>query len=195
MRSYFSLLGAVIIFLASACATDTATGIWITGNDAQAGFDRWEATAPPETREMIQRLKKDRTLVIHIREGVVRGKSRGASSSAGSPAAHKRNGCFNHPPSDELDPRRNWDLVYDKKQQAQLEKESKLLSPTHVLLHHEIMGHILPALNDPTLIDAQDQGDEKVKIQIENRATEKENDYRKLLNLPLIPPTRHAPRR
>ena len=187
--SAFSLYG--VVALACACVTDQASGIRITGKRLDDGFQRWTASAPPQTRAKIKQLQSNQKGLIHLREGKIDDRRSRGTASLVSPRRPVSEQCPNHPPSEGIDRRRNWDLVYDPELHRQREVELQFPSTLEALLHHEIMGHIVPALERPEIIDLQEHGDMSAKQEIEQHAIEEENNYRRAVKLPLIPWTAH----
>ena len=104
----------VLVIVTPACGTIHASGLRFTGNDLADSARRWEETAPARARETIQRLKSDRTVLVHVIRGKVeRGKSRGtAAYRASNPLAKQQ--CILHPPSDGIEPERDWDVIPDE---------------------------------------------------------------------------------
>ena len=181
------LLLCGFVAVAPACVTDQASGIRITGKRLDDGFQRWTASAPPQTREKIKQLQSNQKGLIHLREGKINDRrSRGTASKVSllRPLSEQ---CPNHPPSADIDRRRNWDVIYDSELHRQREVELNFPSTLESLLHHEIMGHIVPALERPEIIDLQAHGDMRAKEEIEQQAIGEENTYRRAVNLPLIP--------
>ena len=175
-----------LVMLGLACVTDGASGFWISGKRLQGAVDNWERLSPPATRETIRKLKRDRTSLVHIKEGKIDNPdSRGAASTVamGDPIEL---GCDTHPDSSNIDGRRNWDVIYDRRLQEAKEQELKLPSPVEALLHHEIIGHIVPALEDPKIIDEARKSKAR-REQLEEEARQRENEYRSAVGLPPVP--------
>ena len=176
---------STLALLVQACATESASGVWVSGRFLQQELGRWEQKLPPEKREAVRRLRTDSTALVHVREGEVTGRAhRGSASRVGSASDLE---CSTHPPSEGIDPNRNWDIIYDRAQQKRMEQRTNLPSPVESLLHHELLGHVVPALAHPEMIEIQRRGDERAKNELENHAIAEENEYRKLVRLPPVP--------
>lgn len=59
--------------------------------------------------------------------------------------------------------------------------------PVEVILHHEIMGHIVPVLQNPQLLQRLLR-EKALWDVLERNAVETENRYRRRLGLPEMPP-------
>jgi hypothetical protein len=169
---------ALVLLLACACSTTHSGSFKFSESDMTAAFGSWYAKAPPKTRATIDALDQDET--IHIIRGRVADKdSRGASSSPAS-SRPSRKQCIMHPATTALKPERDWDVVFDEELQQRQEAKLGLPNPVEALLQHEIMGHIVPALLDPSEIYNPSNDNEP-------KAVRQENDYRKHVGLPLVP--------
>jgi len=180
-----TLVSLVVLFsVTAACGTLSASGLRFTGNGLVDAAQRWGKTAPARDREAIRRLKSDRTLLIHVIRGKIeRGKSRGTAAYRASNPLAKRQ-CILHPPSDGIEPERNWDVVYDEELQVSMERELRLASPLEALLHHELLGHIALILYQGQKVT--NVGDD-AWWQAEDEAIRRENEYREAAHLPLVP--------
>lgn len=169
------------------CASTGAYGFRVTGNGLQEeGLKSWEEKSPPEVREKIHALAEDQTSLFHfIRASLAGLPTRGTASTHASSSLAKRL-CPLHPPSKGIRPERNWDVIYDQKVQEAEEKRLRLPSPLDALVHHEVMGHIVPYMADPGRFDGS-QGDESSQ-ENEREAIQQENEYRRHVGLPLVPP-------
>ena len=181
-----ALLAAIICTACGTCGgcATPASSFYFTGEGLEEGAQSWRRQAPPATRATIDTLVVDRTVLIHFVRGNLSGEwARGAMSV---PASHKRarQHCIFHPLSRGIMPERNWDVVYDQKQAEAEARRLGVVNPIEALLHHEVMGHILPILQDPDLLE-RIEADLKLKLANELSAVRVENEYRKYVGLPM----------
>jgi hypothetical protein len=181
-----------LVFLAlsgmcQACSTPHS-GFRFTGDGTEAVFQNWRKQASPQTREAIDALNTDDKVLIHIIRGKIEGEvSRGTSAQLAADPISKR-ACLMHPAPNGIKPHADWDIIWDEELQKRMEKKLKLQSPIEALLQHEILGHVIPAINDP--LKARKRTNEN-----EDYAIQRENEYRQHVGLPLVPWTFSSARR
>ena len=170
------------------CATAQSGSIWPTGQELEDGAKRWRKTARPEDQAVIDELIASHDLTIHLIVGNLAGfDTRGGASSLASDDFWNKT-CFLHPKRDGVPPGRDWHVIYDPVARKEAEKRFGIAHPVEVILHHEIFGHILPALRDPRLIERV-RNNPRLKKENERDAVEEENRYRRYLGLPELPPS------
>lgn len=168
------------------CATPAASSFRFTGEGLEEGVRSWRKQAPPATRATIDTIVLDRTVLIHFVRGNLAGQpSRGAIAVLAADDVAKRQ-CLWHPVVAGIKPDRNWDLIYDPKRAEEETKRLGFVNPIEALLHHEVMGHILPILRDPDLLE-RIRRDLRLKLENERSAVQQENEYRRHVGLPLVP--------
>jgi hypothetical protein len=168
----------VVLLLASACST-AGGSFRFTGSGMREAFESWKRTATPKTRSTIEALDEDPSILIHIIRGHIDEDSRGgASVFAGSKQAHQQ--CTLHPVAPGVRWSRNFDVIYDEEQQRRMAEARHLATPIEAILQHEIMGHIVPLLIHPELMNAPFEV-------LEREAVRQENEYRLHVGLPPVP--------
>lgn len=163
----------------SACETTSAGrrgAFRFTGDGVEAAFENWKKTAAPGDREVIDSLERDETLLIHVFRGKVQLSEARGSQSGYSIGGYMRQQCLLHPASEGIATRRNWDVVLDEEQMLAADKRYNTRTTFEVLLHHEIIGHIVPRL----------KGVSGSGTEVEKTATRAENEYRKAVGLPPV---------
>lgn len=151
----------------------------------EEGARKWRDQAPPTTRVTIDALVVDRTVLVHfIRADLTGRASRGTIALLAADDRAKAY-CSWHPVVEGIKPERDWDVIYDQKQAEREAKRLGLPHPLEALLHHEVMGHVLPVLRDPTLL-RRIKRDLRLKRENERYAIQQENEYRKHVGLPLV---------
>lgn len=163
----------------SACETTSAGrrgAFRFTGDGVEAAFENWRKTAAPKDRAVIDSLERDETLLIHVFRGRVRWRDARGSQSSYSSDAYMRTQCLLHPASQGVVEERDWDIILDADQMMAADKRNKTMTTFEVLLHHEIIGHIVPRFRGVT-------GSRK---ELENSAVHEENEYRKEIGLPPV---------
>ena len=108
--------------------------------------------------------------------------------SSSSPATSKlsKRLCLLHPRVLGISPERDWHVIYDAKLRADQEKRLGLPTPVEAILQHELIGHVLPVLLDPSLIGLV-TADPELWEQHERHAIAAENRYRRHVGLPEVP--------
>jgi hypothetical protein len=151
--------------------------------ELENGFNEWKRSVHLNDLAMIERLERDDTVIIHIINGQVSAqRTRGALSQHHRGDVAQRQ-CPLHPASSTVAVDSNWDVIYDHRAAAQIDREAGYHTPFSVILHHEVLGHIVPMLSMPSWA-------KEPRDVVETYAVQKENEYRQRLGLPLVPPPR-----
>lgn len=101
------------LWVAPACSATTAGAFRVTGDGLEAALESWWAKTTDESRAAIDRLRLDRSTLIHILRGKVEQlRARGAASYLATDSAAQRQ-CLFHPVSKGIGDYRNWDVIYD----------------------------------------------------------------------------------
>jgi hypothetical protein len=171
----------LFVLVASVCACETSRasrkgGFKFTGDGIEVAFNKWRATVPRRTRELIDAIDGDETLLIHVFRGKVQGDHRGAQSAYAS-NEYMLSQCLMHPSSEGIPNKRNWDIIIDSTQMLEADERYHTVTTFDVLLHHEVIGHIVPHL----------EGRTGTREELEKLANRAENEYRKTAGLPLLP--------
>lgn len=168
------------------CATGQAGSFRFTGAGMEDGVATMRQRAPPSLQVVIVELAQDRSSLFHFIRGNLAGMdTRGAAATLATTDLAKEQ-CLLHPKSAGVKPKRNWDVIYDETEQRQEEKRSGLQNPLDALLLHELLGHIVPVMRDPPLIELVRES-QKLREENERDAIKIENEYRKHVGLPLVP--------
>lgn len=165
---------AVAVTSLVGCAHRT---FYFASPDLEAGYQQGKARAPPKHREALERLEQDDTVVVHVIKGHVDpGESRGGQTNFASSKEAKRH-CIMHPMFNGIPPDRNFDVIFDEEVAKQSSPQPNTVD---VVLDHEIVGHIVQVLDDPTWR-------ERSKEKAESDSRERENEYRQHNGMPLFP--------
>ena len=167
------------------CATP-ASSFYFTDEGLAEGARSWRRQAPPATQATIDTLVVDGTVLIHFVRGNLTGQPSRGSLSLPASSLRAKVYCLLHPAVKGIKPERNWDVVYDPKMAEAEAQRLGVVNPLEALLHHEVIGHILPVLQDPGLVK---RIGESLRLRDENErsAVQRENEYRRHVGLPLVP--------
>jgi len=83
--------------------------------------------------------------------------------------------------------KRVWHVAYDPERTQEFEDKYGIPTPVEVILHHEILGHVLFWLTHPELLEEYLKAGRALDDPTEPGALAKENQYRKRNGHPVVP--------
>lgn len=151
-----------------------------------SGIQSWRDKASPEDQAAIDKVASRKDVFFHVIPADLSGEpTRGAKAM---PRSNKRSKkfCIFHPVVSGIHPDRNWDVFYDRKVAEEYERRTKIPPSFECSMQHEILGHVVPVLDDFELLDRLEH-DEKLRDENERDAREIENRCRRRMKLREIP--------
>lgn len=157
-------------------------------DELEETFRRYYESAPPESREKLDELKRDSRVRIHLIRGQLNPElSRGAASGPHESSAEIRQACIMHPAeeNDAITPDFDWDVVLDEQTRKSVEEATGFRSPVGALLEHELFGHFMRCYTEG---ECRIPRTEALRwwTRAENQANGEENKYRVHNHLPLV---------
>jgi len=182
------LIAFSIVRLICGCETTRAHRTFVFASDEfEETFQQYHDSAPPESREKIDALKRDARVRIHL----IRGQLDSDLSRGGASAPHDsplgRQFCIMHPAQEDgsIENDFDWDIVIDDQLRLRTVERIHLETPIGALLEHEILGHFLQCYAHRL---CRPPGRDRIRWQAEreNEAILQENNYRAYQHLHLV---------